>query len=312
MQNNNKKHLLSTPGDARGTDSGSGVKKSPGRRRIRRGTIMMVLGAMMLIGALSLFLHNRRIEEEAGEASVEIVSELSALIKAQAPMTRSSDDDDPLSYNLPSSEGGKGTGQGAVGEASGYEDPFGESQEINAPTKYHPDDAELATGEVSEAPPETQAAHQDDPAPAQPQPAAPAVTRRPTTRQMECVELNGYTYIGILDMPTLGLSLPIQWGWSDELLSVSPCRYDGSTYDNNMIILAHNYSTHFGTIKNLRPGDRLTFTNVYGEVINYQVIGSESFHRSRIEQMYMGSWDLTLFTCVPNTYNRLAVRCVRV
>ena len=43
-------------------------------------------------------------------------------------------------------------------------------------------------------------------------------------------ELDGEQYIGVLELPTLSLTLPVQSQWSYPALKVSPCRYAGSAY----------------------------------------------------------------------------------
>ena len=43
-------------------------------------------------------------------------------------------------------------------------------------------------------------------------------------------EIDGQSYIGVLDIPALGLSLPIISTWSYPGLQIAPCRYSGSAY----------------------------------------------------------------------------------
>ena len=77
-----------------------------------------------------------------------------------------------------------------------------------------------------------------------------------------------------------------------------------------MIILAHNYSTHFGTLKDLGIGDPVTFTDADGNVFRYEVLELETLMPSAIEKMESGDWDLTLFTCTVGGQSRVTVRCV--
>jgi sortase A len=60
------------------------------------------------------------------------------------------------------------------------------------------------------------------------------------------MEVDGYTYIGKLTIPSLELELPIINQWDYDALKVAPCRYSGAVLTDNLIILAHNYSSHFG------------------------------------------------------------------
>ncbi len=49
-------------------------------------------------------------------------------------------------------------------------------------------------------------------------------------------EIDGQSYIGVLDIPALGLSLPIISTWSYPGLQIAPCRYSGSAYLENLVI----------------------------------------------------------------------------
>ena len=79
-------------------------------------------------------------------------------------------------------------------------------------------------------------------------------------------EVDGQKYIGVLRIPALSLELPVISEWSYSGLKESPCRYIGSAYLNNMVIVAHNYFSHFGHLKNLSQGDEITFTDVDGNI----------------------------------------------
>ncbi|MCH5321141.1 MAG: sortase, partial [Eubacterium sp.] len=52
---------------------------------------------------------------------------------------------------------------------------------------------------------------------------------------MPTVEIDGYLYIGFVSIPKLELMLPVMDSWSYPQLKISPCRYAGSAYLNNMI-----------------------------------------------------------------------------
>ena len=124
-------------------------------------------------------------------------------------------------------------------------------------------------------------------------------------------EVDGQKYIGVLRIPALSLELPVISGWSYSGLKESPCRYVSSAYLNNMVIVAHNYFSHFGHLKNLSQGDEITFTDVDGNMFRYEVIEFETLSPFAIEEMTGGNWDLTLFTCTVGGQYRVTVRCVR-
>lgn len=128
---------------------------------------------------------------------------------------------------------------------------------------------------------------------------------------MPVKEINGAQYIGILEIPKLGLELPIQSTWSYPGLKVSPCRYDGSVYLDNMVICSHNYNTHFGRLKELDAGDLISFTDMDGNKFEYAVAETEILQPTAVEEMISGNWDLTLFTCTIGGATRVTVRCDR-
>ena len=129
---------------------------------------------------------------------------------------------------------------------------------------------------------------------------------------MPTQEVDGQSYIGVLELQPLGFSLPIISQWSYPGLRIAPCRYTGSAYQNDLVIAAHNYTSHFGRLKELSPGDAVTFIDVDGNVFRYQVAEVETLPPYSVAEMTSGDWDLTLFTCTIGGQSRVTVRCERV
>lgn len=129
---------------------------------------------------------------------------------------------------------------------------------------------------------------------------------------MPIKEMDGVKYIGILEIPALGLELPVQSEWSDANMKISPCRYDGSVYLDNMVICAHNYRTYFGKLKSLSVGDEVSFIDVEGNAFEYQVAETEILQPTDVEEMTSGDWSLTLFTCSMGGTSRVTVRCKKI
>lgn len=131
-------------------------------------------------------------------------------------------------------------------------------------------------------------------------------------REMPEKTVNGRAYIGVLSIPSLNLELPVLSQWSYPNLKDAPCRYSGSLYQNDLIICAHNYASHFGRLKTLQPGDTLLFTDMDDQVVSFQMVEQETLEPSDQEAMTTGDWDLTLFTCTPGGQTRVTVRFQRV
>lgn len=130
--------------------------------------------------------------------------------------------------------------------------------------------------------------------------------------EMPTESIDGNEYIGILGIGSLGLRLPVMSGWSYLKLKTAPCRYAGSVYTGNLVIAAHNYTSHFGKLKNLHIGDEITFTDMDGNCFCYEVLELEILMSTAIDEMISGDWDMTLFTCSIGGKNRVAARCVLV
>lgn len=133
-----------------------------------------------------------------------------------------------------------------------------------------------------------------------------------TDMEMPVKTVDGVDYIGVIAVPSLSLELPVASEWSYERLKISPCRYSGSVYSGDMVLCAHNYSSHFGQIKTLKPGDAVVFTDVDGNVYSYEVAELETLQPAAVDEMKSGEWDLTLFTCTIGGQTRVTVRCDRV
>ena len=127
--------------------------------------------------------------------------------------------------------------------------------------------------------------------------------------EMPVLTIDGVDYIGILTVPSLGLELPVAGNWSYPNLRRSPCRYKGSAYSNDMIIAGHNYSRHFGGLKNLAIGEEISFRDVDGHIFQYQVDDIETIPGTAVEDMHAGEWDMTLFTCTYGGKSRVTIRC---
>jgi sortase A len=128
-------------------------------------------------------------------------------------------------------------------------------------------------------------------------------------KKMAEVKIDGYNYIGYLSIPALELELPIMSSWSYRQLRIAPCRYSGSLRGEDLVLMAHNYSRHFGKISNLNVGDAVSFTDVDGAVTHYRVVAMDILEPTAVDVMTSGEFDLTLFTCTYGGGSRVTVYC---
>ncbi len=127
--------------------------------------------------------------------------------------------------------------------------------------------------------------------------------------QLREVEIDGYNYIGYLCIPSQGLELPVMSSWDYQRLKVAPCRYSGSINENNLVIIAHNYSSHFGNLDQLQLEDEVLFTNTKGVVTAYQVACVDVVPPTSAHEVVAGDFDLALLTCTYGGKTRFVVYC---
>lgn len=199
--------------------------------RNKLGTLFMVIGAALILGALALLLYNRQEADSAEQAAVDLIPQLQEEIRQRQ---------EELAETVP--------------------------PELLDPHYY----------------------------------------------EMTEVEIDGYAYIGYLSIPALGLELPVMSQWDYQRLKTAPCRYTGSTKSDDLVLLAHNFVRHFGTLKNLNPGDEVYFTDMDDQISCYEVVTVEILPPTAVEEMTAGEYDLTLFTCTYGGQNRVTVRCDRI
>jgi sortase A len=135
-------------------------------------------------------------------------------------------------------------------------------------------------------------------------------------REMSSIEIDGENYIGYVRIPDIGLYLPVQKEWSYAGLKISPGRFYGNLYSDDLVIAGHNYDSHFGRLCLLSMGAEVDFIDVEGTIWRYTVSDLETLAPTQVEDMVAkqegDDWNLTLFTCTPGGRARYALRCVRV
>lgn len=140
----------------------------------------------------------------------------------------------------------------------------------------------------------------------------PAVGYEEEVKEMTVTEIDGHGYIGFVSIPSLSLELPVMADWSYDKLKIAPCRYTGNLHADDLVIMAHNYNRHFGQLSNLHIGDTVIFTDMDGNMVEYQVVATDVLQPTDVEDMTSGDYDLTLFTCTYGGRSRVTVYCDRV
>ena len=129
---------------------------------------------------------------------------------------------------------------------------------------------------------------------------------------MPAETINGYDYIGVLEIPALNLTLPIMADWDYDRLKIAPCRQFGSVETNDLVSAGHNYKTHFGYLDQLQVGDAVNFTDVNGKVTVYHVELTSILQPDDVDAVQNSGYPLVLYSCTYSGKTRLTVFCKKV
>ncbi len=244
------------------------------RKRNKTGIVLLTAGAVLVIAALLLFSHNKIEDYRAGKQAEET---LRAVEQAMAER-----------------------------ETSG-ETGADETAAVTADPAAAGTPGASATPAVSPRPGTT------------PQPGATSGTSggsrdeipEPPALDMPTVRTGEYDYIGYLDFPGHGVTMPVAAEFSFPAMEISPCRHTGSAYNDNLVVAGHNYNTQFAVLFTLQIGETVTFTDVDGNVLTYTVRETTSVTPDDSETVMNSGYALTLYTCTWDTTERITVFCER-
>lgn len=121
--------------------------------------------------------------------------------------------------------------------------------------------------------------------------------------------VGNHSYAGVIVIPSLDLYLPVMSDIKTGDLKTAPCRYFGDVRTENLVIAGHNYRTHFGKLKNLKPNDEVFFIDAANIKTEYFVSDKEVLPSNAVEEMKNGKYPLTLFTCTISGRERYTLRC---
>ena len=245
-----------------------------GNRKRRFGTVLILLGLAAAAAAIILTINNRRDDVAAGQAALADLQKMEEMLGIDA-------DEDGMIGTMPAEE-------------------YYKAHDID------PSSRRIARQESGDT------AMQDSGRSARQEVSrnAPVYELHPEMT-MPTVAVDGNTYVGFLEIPVIKRILPVMDTWSYPNLKIAPCRFVGTVYAHDMIVCAHNYDRHFGLIKTLEEGDKVSFTDVYGDRFYYEVSEVTILQPTDVEEMKdPEDWDLTLFTCTLGGATRVTVRCV--
>lgn len=98
----------------------------------------------------------------------------------------------------------------------------------------------------------------------------------------------------------------------DAVKKILPIIEESIEKTDDLVIIAHNYPSHFGNLKNIYVGDIVCFKDMDGIVYQYEVAKTDVVESTAIEEVTNSGFSLTLLTCTYSGQNRIAVWCEKV
>ena len=89
---------------------------------------------------------------------------------------------------------------------------------------------------------------------------------------MPMMTVDGYDYVGIIEIPSNKIKLPVYSAWNERIAKSVPCRYSGSIYNNDMVIGGKNTENNFGCLRIISPGDQVNIIDTTGHYYSFNVV----------------------------------------
>ncbi len=140
-------------------------------------------------------------------------------------------------------------------------------------------------------------------------PAEPAAQAEVSAEEPAEAPAPAENCIGALSIPAISLELPVLGTWSDGNLELAPCRQFGSAGTGDLVIAGHNYRSQFRRLRDLAPGDAVTFWDEAGAKHAYMVAKTETIAPDDVAAVQRAAYPLVLYTCTPGAKARVAVFC---
>lgn len=127
--------------------------------------------------------------------------------------------------------------------------------------------------------------------------SAPLEERRDNT--MSVLPVEGKNFLGVLEMPRYGSSLPVCADWGE--VSQYPCRLSGSVYDRTIQIGGTSQKGQYDFYREISVGDAVFLTDMEGNRFSYQVTDIRYAQHADQETLHQREAALTLF--IKNIYS---------
>ena len=127
---------------------------------------------------------------------------------------------------------------------------------------------------------------------------------------MPVLEINRTDYIGILEIPVFGITLPVTDKWDSKKLYSAPSRFCGSVYDHTLVVGGSDYPQQFAFCDKIENGTLVMVTDMTGARFTYTVSCVDRAKHAEAKWLLDTDYDLVLFCRDAYSLDYIAVRCV--
>lgn len=134
-----------------------------------------------------------------------------------------------------------------------------------------------------------------------------AVPEERRDNDMSVLSIEGTDFVGILEMPSYELALPVCAKWGK--VTNYPCRFAGSVYDRTMQIGATTQKGQFDFYREISVGDTVLYTDTEGNRYTYTVTSLRYEKHADKTSLSREESDLTIFVKNIYAFEYLIISC---
>lgn len=135
-----------------------------------------------------------------------------------------------------------------------------------------------------------------------------AVLSQKTDSGMPVISVDGNDFLGILSFTENNATFPVCAEWED--VDAFPCRYEGSLYDNSLIIGTTDQSGQLDFTDEIFVFDELVFTDMLGDCYSFKVADIRYVDSASDEELKKGDYPLTVFVKKMYSFKYIVINCV--
>ncbi len=126
---------------------------------------------------------------------------------------------------------------------------------------------------------------------------------------MPQAELDGESFVGVIEVPLYKCKLPIYSSWDADKTASYPCRFTGSVYEKSLAVGGADAVGQFDFMESITVGDTVVVTDMTGGRFEYTVYEIEVSDTAEAEKLTADAASLTFFARDTYSLEYIIVRC---